>query len=290
MKEPMYRVQLRGGFSDRNGIDSLNTTMQVEDFDSRTRIAIRNEVASILHNLYNSNTRVLEDGSKFWRALLSRVYSQPVNYNMIYLHDQYFLVVESTILNDTYAAILTLLEFIISFCSSDNSYAKQKLIEIFNNLFEREYVGYRYLGIGFTRITDVVETEAVEKALQTPYSKVAEHMSKALHYLSNRDQPDYENSIKESITAVEELCQSIVGKKCTLKEALDNLGKTGVVIHPTLKTAFDKLYGYTCDASGVRHAGQLGGPDSTFDEAKYMLVTCSAFVNYLISVQANSSN
>ena len=53
-----------------------------------------------------------------------------------------------------------------------------------------------------------------------------------------------------------------------------------------MKAAFEKLYGYTSDASGVRHAGKLGGPDSTFEEAKFMLVSCSAFVNYLIGVWA----
>ena len=286
MEEPLYKVQLRGGYSDRNGIDTLNTEMQVESFDERTRIAIRNEVGAIIHSFFKDDIYTMTEGSKFWRALLSQVYSQPVNYNQNYFTAQSFCVVESTIMKDTYAAILSLLEFIITYCATGNEYTKQKLIDRFNSLFEREYVGYRYIGIGFTRITDDMEADVVKKVLQTPYTKVKEHMKKALYHLSNRDRPDYENSIKESITAVEEMCQSIVGRKCTLGEALDNLGRTGLTIHPALKAAFDKLYGYTCDASGVRHAGQLGGPDSTFDEAKYMLVTCSAFVNYLISVQS----
>ena len=50
--------------------------------------------------------------------------------------------------------------------------------------------------------------------------------------------------------------------------------------------AFNMLYGYTSDANGIRHAGNIGGPSSTFEEAKFMLVSCSAFVNYLIAVSA----
>ena len=51
-----------------------------------------------------------------------------------------------------------------------------------------------------------------------------------------------------------------------------------------MKEAFGKLYGYTSDANGIRHAGDIGGPSSTFEEAKFMLVSCSAFINYLIGV------
>ena len=47
------------------------------------------------------------------------------------------------------------------------------------------------------------------------------------------------------------------------------------------------LYGFTNDANGIRHAGDIGGPSSTFEEAKYMLVSCSAFVNYLIAIMSD---
>lgn len=54
-----------------------------------------------------------------------------------------------------------------------------------------------------------------------------------------------------------------------------------------MKSAFEKLYGYTSDANGIRHAGNIGGNSSTFEEAKFMLVSCSAFINYLIGVLAD---
>ena len=43
------------------------------------------------------------------------------------------------------------------------------------------------------------------------------------------------------------------------------------------------LFGYTSDEGGIRHAEGLFVSEVSFEEAKFMLVSCSAFVNYLIS-------
>jgi hypothetical protein len=56
-------------------------------------------------------------------------------------------------------------------------------------------------------------------------------------------------------------------------------------LHGALKSAFNKLYGYTSDEDGIRHA-ILEEKEVGFDEAKYMIVACSAFVNFLISKAA----
>lgn len=75
------------------------------------------------------------------------------------------------------------------------------------------------------------------------------------------------------------MCQILTkNSKATLGDALKSLKDK---IHPAMKGAFEKLYGYTSDANGIRHANGLGEGDSTFEEAKYMLISCSAFVNYL---------
>jgi hypothetical protein len=51
-------------------------------------------------------------------------------------------------------------------------------------------------------------------------------------------------------------------------------------MHKDLKEAFHKLYGFTSDAHGIRHA-LLDEPDLGVEDALFMLVSCSAFVNYL---------
>lgn len=58
-------------------------------------------------------------------------------------------------------------------------------------------------------------------------------------------------------------------------------------MHPALKGAFEKLYGYTSSAKGIRHA-LLDEPNLGFEDAKFMLVSCSAFVNYLKSKAAKA--
>ncbi len=127
------------------------------------------------------------------------------------------------------------------------------------------------------------ELEAVNQAHKTPYSPVNKHIQKAIS-LFKKEPSDYANSIKESISAVEALCQIIIGdKKATLGKAIKKLKEKGVIIPPALEEAFNKLYGYTSNAWGIRHALSEGDTPPTFDDAKYMLVSCSAFVNYLIS-------
>ena len=50
----------------------------------------------------------------------------------------------------------------------------------------------------------------------------------------------------------------------------------------------DKLYGYTSDEDGVRH-GIFDAPEIGFNEAKFMLVACSALINFLISKSSTTT-
>ena len=99
--------------------------------------------------------------------------------------------------------------------------------------------------------------------------------------LADRKAPDYRNSIKESISAVEALCNIITGNSsATLGKALSEIEKKHN-LHPALKNAFSSLYGWTCDAGGIRHALEENNTIVEFEDAKFMLVSCSAFINYL---------
>ncbi len=46
-------------------------------------------------------------------------------------------------------------------------------------------------------------------------------------------------------------------------------------IYPAMKSAFEKLYGYTSDANGIRYSNGLREVYSIFEEAKNMLISCS---------------
>ena len=68
----------------------------------------------------------------------------------------------------------------------------------------------------------------------------------------------------------------------TLSKAIKRLEDHGVVMHNQFRAALEKLYNYTSDEGGIRHAEGLTESEVTFAEAKYMLVSCCAFVNYLL--------
>jgi len=53
-------------------------------------------------------------------------------------------------------------------------------------------------------------------------------------------------------------------------------------LHSALKEGFLKLYSYTNDENGIRHA-MLEVPELNQADAKYFLLSCTSFVNYLKS-------
>ncbi|MFA5168605.1 MAG: hypothetical protein WC530_08760 [Candidatus Omnitrophota bacterium] len=162
----------------------------------------------------------------------------------------------------------------------------EQFIEQCNFYLERECAGYRFVDKKITPITDPVELGEIDAAMQLSdeWKPIKQHMQTALEMLSDRKNPDYRNSIKESISAVEAVCGKIAGKPgATLGDALKILEKKGnVEMHAAFRQAFDKLYGYTSDAEGIRHA-LLEESNLGFEDAKFMLVVCSAFINFVIA-------
>ncbi|MEA5553059.1 hypothetical protein VB713_19120 [Anabaena cylindrica UHCC 0172] len=178
--------------------------------------------------------------------------------------------------------VYNFLEFIARNYRNDDML--ENFINLCNHVFERELSGYRFIGSTITPITSETEIQTIEQALayQDKFAPVSNHINTALIYLSRKENPDYRNSIKESISAVESICCLIANdNKATLGKALNTLEKEPIFdLHPALSGAFSKLYGYTSDANGIRHA-LLDESDLDFEDAKFMLVSCSAFINYL---------
>ena len=161
----------------------------------------------------------------------------------------------------------------------------EKLLTEYNRIMEEEGVPYRVIDRLVVPIINDEEIKSIKNASVTKYDSVNKHIKKALELLQNRTKPDYENSIKESISAIESLSSIITGtkgKNNTLGKTLDLLEKKGINIHVSLKEAFKKIYGYTSDEKGIRHAGAIEN-EAKIEDAIYMLVSCSAFVNYLIA-------
>lgn len=150
-----------------------------------------------------------------------------------------------------------------------------------NKILEEENSGYRFIDEFITPIIDEIEIVSIEDALESEYPSVKQHLSKALELFSDKESPDYTNSIKESISTVESLCKQLIGNSGTpLGSCLSQLD---IAVGKHFKQGVTKLYNWTSSDGGIRHGATDESIEASFDEAKYMLVICSAFVNYMIS-------
>ena len=178
---------------------------------------------------------------------------------------------------------LSLIDFVIKVISNLYNNSKQKFVKRINSEFERLNYGYRIINNFVTPITAKEEIESIEEAIDNAKNNIKEHLYRALLHLVEKENPDYRNSIKESISAVGALCREMTGEN-DFGKALFVLEKKQGKLHPQLKAAFDNLYNYVNEKqSGIRHElmDESGTYVPTYHEAKFMLVTCSAFINYI---------
>lgn len=181
--------------------------------------------------------------------------------------------------------IYDFIEFIINHLPSDwkKTRHQETFIKLINIVLERENSAYRIINDDITPITSEQEIQSIEEALENSneFSGVQQHLKQALALMSDRQNPDYRNSMKESISAVEGICRIISGdKNDSFKKALAKI-ETKYQVHSSLKEGFNKLYAYTSDGDGIRHA-MLEESNLTYIDAKFMLVACTNFINYLI--------
>lgn len=132
------------------------------------------------------------------------------------------------------------------------------------------------MGEATIRAIETVQDEGIESATV--------HLTNAADQIISRE---YGDSIRNSIHAVEAVARKISPKSDnSLKSALDTLEKEGVLRHRALKIAFEKLYGYTSDEQGIRHALlDQKTADVGLDEAVFMFGACASFAAYLVNKQ-----
>ena len=160
---------------------------------------------------------------------------------------------------------------------------REKFINELNDQFESLNFGYRIVEGNVVDIVSKHEIKSIEESIENSIDQVSYHMGNALSLYSKRPEPDYANSIKESISAVEAQLRSMTGAN-TFGEAFNVLQRSSGKIHSRLKETLEKLYAYTNQPdTGARHSRM--DLDSEFipssEEALFILVTCSAAVNYL---------
>ena len=172
------------------------------------------------------------------------------------------------------------LEFLSKF---KYDYFDFKFIYSCNNSLKKEMSAYRLIDSCIVQITSEEEVSEIQDAISnsSEWNPVYVHLKTAINCFGNRENPDYRNSVKESISAVECFCKIIVGSENTTLAPALKLIEEKYKIHGALKSAFNALYGYTSDSGGIRHSLLTDDIEVTMEDAKFMLVSCSAFINYL---------
>jgi hypothetical protein len=270
-------------FSQRKGLKPIKSAIQTNTMDSD----LRNGLWNCLHVCYwikMNEHRYLRSDTNI-EFLVKRLWSFYFHLRLDTVPEEWKRVLDK--ISDYFFAcewfeVYDFLEFVE--CNYPSAKGDRYFANLCNAIMESQLSGFRFVGNSITEVTNEEEVSAIEEALRdkSPWKGVSTHIETALKLLSDRKNPDYRNSIKESISAVESAACVLAGKKTTLADALKLIEKKQG-LHGALKDSFTKLYGYTSDGEGIRHAFLETEVNHDQADARFMLIACSAFVNYLKS-------
>lgn len=276
-------IERRKRYSERNGYKSISETIILRSIP----LTLQNSLCSSFDRLYKYSRYNMNGESSYWdlqrylwtHYLNSREgeYSYGANVIINYLKNSSYKWYEKFDIIEE--ALYFLLHKMTPTFYRNNGFTFLK--NDLNSEFERLNVGHRVVDEYIVDVISDSEIASIEAAVSQSADPVKEHFQNALMLYAKRPDADYRNSIKESISALESYCRIKTGE-ATLGKALKKLENAGITIHPRLKSAFEQLYAYTNDGdTGIRHALIEGDAVPTNAEAMFMLVSCTALVNYL---------
>ena len=274
-------------FAEAEGKTKFPAILKWGEVDQRLRSALWTPIYLFL----NSNIKLqTNSGDYYW--------DRPVSSIMLrdYLHRQHRFIsdfktsfyprdsqledVKNLFSKADYVALFDYITFLVRDrdCPAD-------LIASISRALEAPYSPYR-LSIDAKTIFPAIgqeQTKALERdvaiAFNSPFEGSKSHIEAALQSLG---EADHRAVVRESIHAVESAVRDFTGDpNAVLSKALKSLvGDKSV--HKALADAFDKLYAYSSDESGIRHALVFGENEKVgLDEAVFFLSACTAFVGFL---------
>lgn len=271
-------------FSERHGHSPTPTVVQIESLDRDLRVSLWNVVSLFLWSPSEESGSLLLSSQHPLRVFFYLLYMNHFKWDVNEIEEYWpdnRRRLEDALDSRPWFAWYDFLEFCVqNYPRGDHA----AFVDAANRTLEREMSGYRIVGDKVAQITSSEEVVSVESAMAHagPLQPVSDHIRRAIELLADRQNPDYRNSIKEAVSAVETLSRLLTGdRRATLGSAIKKVDdSTG--IHPALKDAFSKIYGYTSNEDGIRHA-MMEGSDLGQEDALYMAVACSAFINYCVA-------
>ena len=269
-------------FSESQGYESLPRQLHLEELSEEARVQLWNVlVLPSMHEFDSSYTHP-------WREIFTYIYSNFLNRlltseileyaDVQRLYDQ---PIREFILKKPFNKVFDLLLAIMRHEKCPKS-AISQLAEVFQDC-RLAYVLDKGPPPTIYPATTPEEGSAVVDSLKqlrsTGLGAPRQHLQLAAE---NINKQDWAGSVRESIHAVESVARQIAPRAKTLGEALRVLEKEHLLVHTALRDGFSKIYGYTNDEQGIRHA-LLESDKSNVgqEEAVFMLGACASFASYL---------
>lgn len=271
-------------FGKRFGLEPVEMPFQIDNLDQTLRTELWNAHYIFVQEQIATADRYNKDSKRrinelLWVHFFKKALDDFPEYDF-----QFGNFVRQYIEKETWYKVYEFLEFVFSNIEEGGLFQYVEFEEYINGKLRSNNSAYTLSNNKFIPITNDTEVSEIKRtqSLSENYnlSGIQEHLNSSIELLSQKPNPDFRNSIKESVSMVEVISRIIEPTENTLGKALSKLDKKQK-INGTLIAGFEKLYAYTNDKNGIRHA-LMDDQNVDIEDAKFFLVSCSAFTNYLI--------
>lgn len=260
-------------FSQRYGYAPFETTIQVESLNDRARTDLWNFVVYPSLLAYGNEV----SAEVIWTGFFAKALDS-------YTNAKYSTVLKQLVFEQDWYSVYDLIEYVGSVYPF---YSKPEYTKLVNHVLTLNRAGYRIIDEKIAPISHAVEIEAVEAAIDSPFETASSHIRRALALFAVRDNPNFAKVIQEAMSAAEAAAQIFAGTPgAVFGDAVTSIQKGGDAFHPALAEGWKRIYGFTSDSGGIRHALKEGSVEPDLALAQYFLVTCSAFVNLVVALVA----
>lgn len=264
-------------FSQRTGASPIPPQLNIGEISDELRRLIWYEVYKEFRSSLKMGSMSYYISSP-WREILLDIHVKILNQypeNFTADVDGWESLLKRKIINEEMNSLFDFIEFLIE--------RRQSISQKISKAFIEARAAYRIYEDSICAVGTHEQAAAFERAVSDADSISA--IGARIHLVHAGEalaKGEWTDSVRESIHAVESIAKQLSPNSNGLGPALTKLDEKGY-LHGSLKSTFTKLYGWTSDEEGVRHA-LIFQDESRVDEtdALFMLGACASFVSYLV--------
>lgn len=274
-------------FSQKYGYEARPKPMQLEELSNGLRQELWNLSRRLLLEISSEHMHryFAADARKFVEQVLASLMNC-LEEDVDTEHKVVFDNFKKIILHWDFHRVLSFVELIVNDKFIPESFAKDM-----EGLFVKHAAAYRLdtskIPYQFFPCASKEQGDAIQRDIaalrENDMNNAANHFRDAAGHINAQQYP---HSISDSIMAVESVTRQISPKENTLGKALGALKKSELITNEQLIEGFKKLYAYSNEEEGIRHALVFQNEsDPGLDEAVFMFGACASFCAYIVSKQ-----